>query len=112
MALLKIKIWDRHEAPVFIEGEERYLPKPNDDEWKKFYYYIETDQVRIESFREYVIWDKEDTPQPCVKIYFSDKSYVLGRYSLDAWIKRYNDVYVPMIPKDLHDIIEDLKPPE
>lgn len=97
MGLFKIKIWDKHETPILIEGEEKYIPKEGDDDWKKFYYFIDTDEIRISGFREFIIFDKEDNSQPCIKIYFTDESHVLGRYTLDRWLTRYKDVYIPMI---------------
>jgi hypothetical protein len=110
MPLFKIKQWDKHQVPKLTEeGEDIFVTKSDDDDWKKFYYFIETDEIRIKAFEEFVIFNSEGDAQVCVRIYFSDETYIIGRYSLEAWLNRYNTVYLPLIPKTIEDIVNDLK---
>lgn len=105
--IFKLKIWDRHEVQVFEDGEKVIRPH-EDEEWHTFNFGLETDRIRIDYFREYVLFS-DGVPQPCVKIFLSDNTGLFGKYTYATFEKYYNEVYLPMIPKNLIDIVEDLK---
>jgi len=94
---------------VLEEGEYVVEPFEPDGEWHRFLFGFETDNVRIDYFEEYIIFNPDDTPQKCVKIYLSDGSFIHGRYSFESFEKLYNEQYIPLIPKNLAQIVEDLK---
>jgi hypothetical protein len=105
--IFRIKIWDRHEIQTFEEGEKIVMPH-EDTEWRAFTFGLEVDRIRIDYFRQYVLFNGED-PIPCVKIYLSDESVLFGRYSYGEFEKYYNEVYSKLIPRTLSDIVEELK---
>lgn len=107
MSLFKIKIWDKHEIQTFTEEGKSVIPH-EDKLWHKFTFGLEVDRVKIDYFKEYVLFD-EDNPIRCVKIFLSDDTGLFGRYTYDTFEKYYNDVYLPMIPKSLADYVNDLK---
>jgi hypothetical protein len=109
MPLFKIKLWDKHEIQTFNEEGKNVMPHPEDDVWHKFIFFLETDRIRIDYFKEYVLFDSNMDLQPCVKIYLNDNTTLLGRYSYTAFEKYYNEVYLPLIPPTLSDIVENLK---
>lgn len=104
-----LKIWDKHYIQDFQDGEWVEIPHPTDDEWHKFTFGFDTDQIRIVGAKEHVIFSSDFTPQRCVKIYLSDEDHVIGRYSYEGFDKLYTEKYLPLIPKTLSDIVEDLE---
>jgi hypothetical protein len=112
MALFKIKIWEKHRVVKFEEDQLDYafFPHPKDDMWHKFTYAIEVDRIRIIAIEEFVLFDDENNAVPCVLIYFSDGAFVYGRYpTVAAFEKPYNKEYLPLVPRNLAEIVGDLK---
>lgn len=93
---------------IFEDGDMIQVPHPDTD-WIKRTFVIETDQLRISSFQEDEIFANENKSKNCVTVYLSDEDDVFAAYSLEAWTKLYTETYLPMIPKDLNDIIGDLE---
>lgn len=91
--LFKIRIFDKHERQYFSDGEER--TQPIDNNWYRFDYYIDLNKVQITSFREYVLFDDENPPNPtrCIKIFLSDGDHLYGSYSMDKFVELYNTEY-------------------
>jgi hypothetical protein len=89
--LFKIRIFDKHERQFFSEGEER--TEPVDSNWYRFDYFIDINKVQITSFREYILFDSENTPTRCIKIFLSDGDHLYGAYSTDKFVEIYNTEY-------------------
>lgn len=90
MALFKFKIFDKHERQVFVNGRLRIrLLDDSDETWPKFDFYIDTEHIRIDGFREYVLFDSAKNPTRCVKVFLSDGSYVYAAYTIDTFVKNY-----------------------
>jgi hypothetical protein len=107
--ILKIDIWDRHEIQVFTEEEKYSAPHPTDSDWHKWTVGIEFDRVRIDYWQEYVLFDKELTPEPCVKIYLSDGKTLFGRYKTYRSFEKIYDEFLKSLPRTLVDIVKDLE---
>lgn len=99
MSLFKIRIFDKHEVQDFEGGEIIIDPYPKDKDWHKFDLYIETAYIKIDSFREYVLFDKDLNPCVCTKVFLSDGSFVLACVSPDTFAKYYEDKYLPTLIK-------------
>jgi hypothetical protein len=109
MALFPFKIWDKRRMTTFNdEGDMVMTPHP-DTSWIKRTMEIETDQLRITSFQEDEIYADEHKSKACVQVYLSDEDSVFAAYSLESWEKLYQEKYLPLIPKNLSDIIDDLQ---
>jgi hypothetical protein len=109
MALFKFTIWDRKFIEVFEDGQLIQIQHPKKAGWYKKTCAIETDQLRITSWQETELYANEVEFKNCVQVFLTDEDYVFAAYSLEAWEKLYKEVYLPLIPKDLNDIIDDLK---
>ena len=89
--LFKIRIFDKHERQYFIDGEEK--TEPIDNNWYRFDYYIDLNKVQITSFREYILFDNENTPTRCIKIFLSDQDHLYGSYSIEKFVEIFNTEY-------------------
>lgn len=89
--LFKIRIFDKHEKQFFVDGEEQITPIDNN--WYRFDYFIDLNKVQITAFREYILFDADNNPTRCIKIFFSDKDYVYGSYSIEKFVEIYNTEY-------------------
>jgi hypothetical protein len=89
--LFKIRIFDKHERQFFMDGEEK--TEPMDSNWYRFDYYIDLNKVQITSFREYILFDNENTPTRCIKIFLSDGDHLYGSYSTEKFVELYNTEY-------------------
>lgn len=100
MSLQKIRIFELHYTHTLTEENDvKFIPRRDDgdeNEWKRFDLYIETDAIKIDSFREDVLFSG-DNPQKCVRITFSDGSFVFGCYAIDTFVKLYEDDYLPKL---------------
>lgn len=99
MGLFKFKVFDLHEIQE-VNSEGELICQPIDHEWKRFEIAIETYLVKIISFREYVLFDKENNPTNCVKVYLDDGSYLYSCHSFEKFEEKYNTEYLPLIKKD------------
>ena len=97
MSLFRICIFDKHEVQDFEGGEIIIDSHPQDKDWHKFDLYIETTYIKIDSFREYVLLDKDLTPCVCTKVFLSDGSFVLACVSPETFAKYYEEKYLPTI---------------
>jgi len=89
--LFKIRIFDKHEIQFFSDGEERI--EPMDNNWYRFDYFIDLNKVQITSFREYILFDNENTPTRCIKIFLSDGDHLYGSYSTEKFVEIFNTEY-------------------
>jgi hypothetical protein len=89
--LFKIRIFDKHERQFFVDGEEK--TEPIDTNWYRFDYYIDLNKVQITSFREYILFDSDNTPTRCLKIFLSDGDHLYGSYSTEKFVEIYNTEY-------------------
>ena len=89
--LFKIRIFDKHERQFFVDGEEK--TEPIDTNWYRFDYYIDLNKVQITSFREYILFDSDNTPTRCLKIFLSDNDHLYGSYSTEKFVEIYNTEY-------------------
>lgn len=89
--LFKIRIFDKHERQFFVDGEEK--TEPIDTNWYRFDYYIDLNKVQITSFREYILFDSDNTPTRCLKIFLSDNDHLYGSYSTEKFVELYNTEY-------------------
>lgn len=88
--IFKIRIFDKHERQYFEDGELK-TEAISDDEWHRFDFYLETDRIRIDSFKEYVLFDKDENPTRCTKIFLSDLSHIYCCSSAETFEKQYNE---------------------
>ena len=89
--LFKIRIFDKHERQFFMDGEEK--TEPMDSNWYRFDYFIDLNKVQITSFREYILFDNENTPTRCINIFLSDGDHLYGSYSIEKFVEIYNTEY-------------------
>ena len=90
MPLFRFKIFDKHERQIFVNGRQRIrLLDESDESWPKFDIYIDTEYIRIDGFREYILFDSAKTPTRCVKVFLSDGSYVYAAYTIETFTKNY-----------------------
>jgi hypothetical protein len=89
--LFKIRIFDKHERQFFVDGEEK--TEPIDTNWYRFDYFIDLNKVQITSFREYILFDSDNTPTRCLKIFLSDGDHLYGSYSTEKFVEIYNTEY-------------------
>ncbi len=89
--LFKIRIFDKHERQYFVDGEEK--TEPIDTNWYRFDYFIDLNKVQITSFREYILFDSDNTPTRCLKIFLSDGDHLYGSYSTEKFVEIYNTEY-------------------
>lgn len=88
--LLRLRIFDKHEKQVFVNGRQKIrLLDETDETWQKFDIYIDTELIRIEAFREYLLFDTEKNPTQCTKVFLSDGSYVYAAYTAATFLKKY-----------------------
>jgi len=88
--LFKLRIFDKHERQFFDKGRWKTAPLDDkDDTWQRFDMVIETDVLKIDCFREYVLFDESKNPTRCLKIFLSDGSYVLGAYTLETFRQKW-----------------------
>lgn len=95
--LFAFKIWDKKWMDIVEEGELIQIPHPNDTDWVKRDFIIDTDQLRITSFQEYDLYADEIKNKKCVQVYFTDEDHVLAAYTLEGWLKLYESKYVPIV---------------
>nr|WP_298656326.1 hypothetical protein [uncultured Flavobacterium sp.] len=91
--LFTVQIWDRHKRTDFDElGNIIFIPiqDNNDDEpWKKFKAVIDLEEVKIDYFKEDVIFQNDEMPVQCVQLYLNDGSMLIARQSLETVVKNY-----------------------
>lgn len=96
MSLFEFTIYDQHEKQT-KQGEELAY-EVFDDTWVRFKIALDVNEVRISGFRQYVLFDAEENPTNCLKIYLSDGSILLSPHSFDKFKEMYND-YLEIIKK-------------
>lgn len=94
MAQYKIRIYDKHERQEFGEFGE-LICKPFGD-WLPFPFSFETAELTILAFRGYVLFDAEDNPKECTKVYLSDGSILFAVNKFDTFEKNYLENYIPL----------------
>jgi hypothetical protein len=109
MPVLEVDTWDRHEIQVFTDEDKHTAPHPEDSNWHKFTFGIEYNRARVDYWHEYVLFDKNFNPEPCVKIYLSDGKILFGRYKTSKQFKKVYDEFIKTIPATLEEIVSDLK---
>ena len=100
MALFKFRIYDYHDKQVIEDGEVMFKPF---GEFGTFYLAIETAEVTITSFRSYVLFDGEDLPHECTKVFLSDGSFVFATNKFETFEKNFIEVYTPLFKDDFSD---------
>ena len=84
MNLFKFQIYDIHEVQKHNEYGELYT-EPFSLDWNKFYFVINTDIIEVTAFRSYVLFDADNNPTQCTKVFLSDGSYVYAVEKLNAF---------------------------
>lgn len=64
-----------------------------EDGWLRFDLVIDLKDIHITGFREWVLFDKENNPQRCVWVFFSDGDSAYACYSMATFEKIYNGEY-------------------
>ena len=105
MALYDFRIYDYHERQSVEDNNVQFTPF---GDFGTFYLAIETAEIVITSFRSYVLFDKQDLPIECTKVYLSDGSFVFATNKYDTFKKNYLENYVPLFDTK-HDDDDDLK---
>lgn len=103
MALFKFRIYDFHDKQTIEDGEVLFTPF---GEFGTFYLAIETAEVTITSFRSYVLFDSEDLPHECTKVYLSDGSFVFATNKFETFEKNFIEVYTPLFDIKVSDLDE------
>jgi len=93
MSQFKFKIYDTHEIQSF--GEEGITCKPF-DWWHKFWLLIDVSEITITSFREYILFDEQNNPTKCTKVFLSDGTYVFAVDKFKEFEQQYTDVYLDL----------------
>jgi len=101
MSQFKFKIYDVHEVQSF--NEEGITTKPF-AWWFTFQLLIDVSEVTITSFREYVLFDSEENPTKCTKVYLSDGTYVFAIDKFTKFEQNYNDIYLELFKSKPLDI--------
>lgn len=96
MSVFKFRIFDIHEVQSF-NSEGELITEPVSMDWMRFDCCIDVTQIKITSFREYVLFDKENNPTNCTKVIFDDGSYLYAVHSLEAFEKKYSEEYLTLI---------------
>jgi len=97
MALFKFRIYDFHDKQVIENGDVCFIPF---GDFGTFYLAIETAEVTITSFRSYVLFDSEDLPHECTKVFLSDGSFVFATNKFETFEKNYTENYIPLFKED------------
>jgi hypothetical protein len=100
MSQFKFKIYDTHEVQSF--GEEGLSCKAF-DWWHKFWLLIDVSEITITSFREYILFDAENNPTKCTKVFLSDGTFVFAVDKFAQFEQSYLDIYIPLfrvLPSD------------
>ena len=95
--MLKLKIYDVHYNQTFEDGEFRFTPVTPDLDWLKFDYYFDPELMKIDSFREYILFDSENLPMRCTKVYFTDGTIHYVCLSVGKFLDFYNNEYLKNI---------------
>lgn len=93
MSQFKFKIYDVHEVQSF--NEEGITSKPF-AWWFAFWLLIDISEITITSFREYVLFDTDENPTKCTKVFLSDGTYVFAIDKFSKFEQSYNEVYLDL----------------
>jgi hypothetical protein len=92
MAIFRFTIYDKHEKQIFVNGRQRIrLLDETDESWPKFSFFMDTDYIRVDAFREYILFDSAKNPIECTKVFLSDGSYVYAVVKPETFAKNYTE---------------------
>jgi len=91
MSLFEFTIFDQHEKQ--IKNNEELYAVVIDDTWMRFKTTINLSEINITCFRQYVLFDSENNPTNCLKIYLNDGSVLLSPHSFDKFKEMYLAMY-------------------
>lgn len=94
MSLFEFTIYDLHEQQWKEEDELRY--KVIDETWMRFKTAINLSEINVTCFRQYVLFDANENPTNCLKIYLNDGSVLLSPHSFD----KFKEMYLAMFKKE------------
>ncbi len=97
MSLFEFTIFDQHEKQTIVDGD--IVCEVFDDSWVRFKVAIDVHEIKITAFRQYVLFDSEQNPTNCLKIYLSDGSVFFSPHSLDKFKEMYITEYLPLLIK-------------
>lgn len=80
---------------VFKMHEKEDGPDEQDG-WLKFDFVLEVTETQIVAFEEHVLFDAQNNPCKCVRVFFSDEDEVFACYSLNKFLELYNKEYDPL----------------
>lgn len=95
--LFKFQIYDIHEKQVFEDQEVHYVPLEKELDYKIFVIVLDIRHVRITGFRSYVLFDDDNNPTNCTKVFLSDGSVVFAKLNFDTFEKKIVDEYLTMV---------------
>jgi len=91
MALFEFTIFGQHERQTIID--EELHSTIIDDTWFRFKTCINLSEINITCFRQYVLFDNDNNPTNCLKIYLNDGSILLSPHSFDKFKEMYLGMY-------------------
>lgn len=98
MSLFEFTIFGQHEQQSIIDEELKSTII--DDTWFRFKIAINLSEINITCFRQYVLFDSDNNPTNCLKIYLNDGSVLLSPHSFD----KFKEMYVAMYK--INEVIE------
>jgi hypothetical protein len=87
MNLFEFKIYDTHEIQSF--DADNSLSIKVISYWHKFSLTLSIDDLWITSYREYTLFDIDENPTECTKVYLSDGSFVYATLKYETFDKNY-----------------------
>lgn len=93
--LHEIKIYDLH---FDIEWETElndlvYKVHEKGTKWLKFNIAFNSEAVKIDCFREFILFDSDDNPIECTKVYLNDGSVLYACMTYIQFRNFYNKIY-------------------
>jgi hypothetical protein len=87
--MFEFKIYDIHVKQKFDDLGELYTHPQDGINWLTFDFAVDLNQIKIDCFRAFVLFDDEDTPINCTKVHLGDGSFVYAKVNYETFKKNY-----------------------
>lgn len=95
MGLFKIRVYDVHKEYSFDENG-KFILTAKEKELKNFHYYLEVDEIRIESFRSDAMIDGDGYPVEYTRVNLTNGDMLFAAMQVETFEKKYKEEYLPL----------------
>lgn len=96
--IFEFRCYEKHRTQTMHEESGLFVDAPHQDSgWRKFQFSLCVNRVCIDYFRADVIFDDDNMPIPCTRIYLSDGSFMFAELGYVAFRNIYLSEYLPIV---------------